>query len=652
MIINNNLMAIMGNQQLERNQKKANGYAKQLSTGEKINSAGDGSSEYAISEKMKISLRALSQCNDNVKKGSTMLGCASAAIDQQLDLAKKIRELAMKASDDTYTNGDREILQAEVSQLLDQSEDIAQATTFNDRALLNQQELGRKDKWFDADAPYRAIPNSTPVLAQAAANGGSYTVPQGAYTVVTSTPVNTYDASAVVPGASLTVLPSINDVVWDNSLGGYGRVIKDPLDNALYVQSGAGKTLIQVQGLANAGYAVAGATNVSVAVYAPVSNPTVGSLVAASATVNFDASTPPNVIAPVKYTVTNSPGSGALSYFVPDSSNSILEIDFSSLFSTLTNVPSDLDGLGFSFACGGCPQFVTIMFDASSAAANRYEGTTRIPHPVCYVLGVQNVTNSNSLMETVFNGITAASDVSGGGNLPSAVDTSTTVTNIHNIKLNYFSSTGKVTISKNGPPITFQNGISGEMKETDYYKPAQKLALQTGEASSQSTNVWLPNTTLSILFPPASKNWDIVPKISDYPEQWPNGYETLSTAQKEAKWREEVWPYPNKTVNLDPDNCLRTRPQAAKFLDQVDQSIKYLLGANTTVGAQIERLQYTNENLDTAMFNQTASESVIRDTNMPAAMMGYVRENMLTQAAQSMLAQANQGSNQVLRLLQ
>ncbi len=663
MILVNNLSAMQTMHQLDRNTKKAAGFAKQLSSGERINSAGDGASEYSISEKMKIGIRTLSQCSDNAKNGISMLDSASAAVDQQVSIMKKVRELAMKSANDTCTNEDRKILQAEAGQLLDQSEDIAQSTTFNGKALLNQAEFSREDKKFNALVPYRDNPNheqvltfpadTIPTVSADVSHTSGLGVPMGLYVPITSSPVNTYDFSTVVKGTALTAMPSINDVVWDDARGTYGRVEQDALDHALYVNSSAGKTLISIQGVANSSYAVGTTTNVSAPAYAATTSPAVGSYVSLSSTPTFNASTPPAVITPTSYLVKNAPGSGILSYFNTTGSEAVMELDFSGVFPLSANGSKDLDGIGFSTGCDGCGQFVTIQFDASTDTPQRYEDSsgTIDPPPLCYMIGVKSVTNSNDLMQAIFNGITASANV-GGGTLPSATDTSTQVALRHDIELNYYASTGKMTMSKIGQNFVFNNGIMGAMEKTDYFKPAQTMALQLGDESSQYTNMSIPNTTLSILFPSAKSTWAIQPTDSDYPTEWPTGYDDLTDTQKKAKWQEEAWGYPSTRGGFDAKTCVSTRENAKQFLGQVDQAVKYLLSSNTTLGAQSSRLKYTGDNLDTEITNQTASESAIRDTNIAAAMLGFTKENTLTQLAQSMLAQANQIPSRVLNLLQ
>ena len=81
-------------------------------------------------------------------------------------------------------------------------------------------------------------------------------------------------------------------------------------------------------------------------------------------------------------------------------------------------------------------------------------------------------------------------------------------------------------------------------------------------------------------------------------------------------------------------------------------AIGYSLNENTRMGAYQTELSYTIANLTTASENTQASESVIRDTDMAKAMMEHAKYNILSQSAQSMLAQANQNSSSVLSLLQ
>ena len=94
------------------------------------------------------------------------------------------------------------------------------------------------------------------------------------------------------------------------------------------------------------------------------------------------------------------------------------------------------------------------------------------------------------------------------------------------------------------------------------------------------------------------------------------------------------------------------KKDANAAINVLDSAIQKALDQQTTIGAVESRLEYTQSNLTTASENVTAAESTIRDADMAKEMMNYTKNNVLMQAAQSMLAQANQSSSNVLSLLQ
>ncbi|MBQ1336232.1 MAG: hypothetical protein IIY37_04805, partial [Selenomonadaceae bacterium] len=101
-----------------------------------------------------------------------------------------------------------------------------------------------------------------------------------------------------------------------------------------------------------------------------------------------------------------------------------------------------------------------------------------------------------------------------------------------------------------------------------------------------------------------------------------------------------------KTISVNP------RENAEKAIDIFDAALDKALEEQTNIGALQVRLSYTADNLTTANENTQGAESVIRDADMAKEMASYTRSNVLQQAAQSMLAQANQNLSAVLALLQ
>ena len=97
---------------------------------------------------------------------------------------------------------------------------------------------------------------------------------------------------------------------------------------------------------------------------------------------------------------------------------------------------------------------------------------------------------------------------------------------------------------------------------------------------------------------------------------------------------------------------ISTQEKANAAISVLDNAVQKALDQQTTIGSVESRLNYTSTNLTTASENVQASESTIRDADMAKEMTNYTKNNVLLQAAQSMLAQANQSSSSVLSLLQ
>ena len=108
-----------------------------------------------------------------------------------------------------------------------------------------------------------------------------------------------------------------------------------------------------------------------------------------------------------------------------------------------------------------------------------------------------------------------------------------------------------------------------------------------------------------------------------------------------------------KSLGVDGNKVdLATQSGAQKATTTIDAAIKKVSAQRSKLGAVQNRLEHTIANLDTAAENTQTSESRIRDTDMAEEMVAYSKNNILLQAGQSMLAQANQSNQGVLSLLQ
>ena len=136
MKVMNNSSAMLALGELKKNQSSLDKQLKKVATGMKINSAGDGASEYSITEKMRVRIRALGQNDANVKKGADMLSLAEAGIQNQISILRTVKEKAILAHNDTNTDVDRKIIQKEINQGYQQMADIAADTMYNNRRVL------------------------------------------------------------------------------------------------------------------------------------------------------------------------------------------------------------------------------------------------------------------------------------------------------------------------------------------------------------------------------------------------------------------------------------------------------------------------------------------------------------------------------------
>jgi flagellin len=146
MIINHNLNAMNASRMLNINNTKAASSMEKLSSGLKINRAGDDAAGLAISEKMRGQIAGLDQAANNAQDGISLIQTAEGALNETHSILQRMRELAVQASNDTNVGVDREEIQKEMNQLADEVDRIANTTEFNTQKLLDGSRVGLKDE--------------------------------------------------------------------------------------------------------------------------------------------------------------------------------------------------------------------------------------------------------------------------------------------------------------------------------------------------------------------------------------------------------------------------------------------------------------------------------------------------------------------------
>ncbi|MBM9547750.1 flagellin [Leptospira levettii] len=136
MIINHNLAAINSHRVLKFQNEEVSKNMEKLSSGMRINRAGDDASGLAVSEKMRTQVNGLRQAERNTEDGMSLIQTTEGFLQESNDIIQRIRTLAIQSSNGIYTEEDRQMIQVEVSQLIDEVDRIASQAEFNKMNLL------------------------------------------------------------------------------------------------------------------------------------------------------------------------------------------------------------------------------------------------------------------------------------------------------------------------------------------------------------------------------------------------------------------------------------------------------------------------------------------------------------------------------------
>ncbi|HPE36233.1 MAG TPA: flagellin, partial [Spirochaetales bacterium] len=136
MIINHNLSAMFANRSLSVTNWNVDKNMEKLSSGLRINRAGDDASGLAVSEKMRSQIRGLQRASKNALDGISFIQTTEGYLQETQDIIQRLRELSVQASNGIYSAEDRMQIQVEVSQLVDEIDRIASHAQFNGMNLL------------------------------------------------------------------------------------------------------------------------------------------------------------------------------------------------------------------------------------------------------------------------------------------------------------------------------------------------------------------------------------------------------------------------------------------------------------------------------------------------------------------------------------
>ena len=144
MIINHNMNALNAHRNMTGNTATAGKSMEKLSSGLRINRAGDDAAGLAISEKMRGQIRGLDQASRNSQDSISLIQTAEGALNETHSILQRMRELAVQGANDTNVTVDRSAIKAEIDQLSSEITRISSQTEFNEQKLLDNTFAGKQ----------------------------------------------------------------------------------------------------------------------------------------------------------------------------------------------------------------------------------------------------------------------------------------------------------------------------------------------------------------------------------------------------------------------------------------------------------------------------------------------------------------------------
>ncbi len=599
MVVRTNTMAINAYRQLGMNNSAVAKSLEKLASGYRINRAGDDAAGLAISEKMKAQITGLETASSNAQDGISLIQTAEGNLGEVHDMLNRMVELATKSANGTYTSTERQAMQDEVDQLLDEIDRISQSANFNGTKLLDGSlgdgkvatkiEVGGNARTYKSEgskASYETKEDLGPYGATATQGeeGDVLTFNVG---LDDGTSVSVQLKLAKDENGDLTKLTTL-DGKTSYDLAATGVVAKGELQDAVIAE-------LKKTNLADEFKITENGDKIKLEA---LENGTGGRKVLSfDMTVNAaDGSAKSYAADPTNAGLTNT----SIGVSVVSGKDDGIEIKAADL--TEYNGKNYEDAV---FTING-HKFVILANDMDTSktdADKNADGTTP---------------NQSYLRATTGLGDDVTILIGGIGGLQKPAATTT-------------------------PP-----GVSGTDVANNNF--AQNIA-----AIAEATGLNVTDTITEA----TTNNVDAGTGIRLSLGTQKAGGKALTlqigdTADDFNKMSVKVNDMSAKGLELDglKKTGIMTEKSSSDAIDKIKTAINSVSTTRAGLGALQNRLEHTINNLDVAAENLSAANSRIRDTDMAKEMMNYTKMNVLVQSAQAMLAQANQQPQSVLQLLQ
>ncbi|GMN99914.1 flagellin N-terminal helical domain-containing protein [Parageobacillus thermoglucosidasius] len=663
MKINHNIQALNAYRNLAANQLSISKNLERLSSGLRINRAADDAAGLAISEKMRSQIRGLEMAERNALDAISLIQTAEGALNEVHSILQRMRELAVQAANDTNTNEDRTHIQSEINQLADELNRIGNSTEFNKIKLLD----GSIQKTEALPAKYISDPISGSIEIRSAETnakviGQTITVPVNIHGDIAGYVTGSIDLSDSTLSVSPITIDSSNNELTLEVDGTIDTIVLD-----LTVQGGTSLTFDGTSGKTSAD------------LLAVINNAISLSSLNGKVTASIDAN---------GHLIFTSSSAGNGSY---------VQINGGNAPGTLIGTATRVDGI---------PANNTLTFDFIDGAGGP-DGTVTITLTnKVYNTVDEIVTEINNQLSLYNYNVTALND---GGKIVLQANDSGSDSSIKNVGGSAAASLWLVNAEET-PGLDINNQISFKLNGNAYtaiipddnYTDRSVLALTIQNVINQVTNNGEADITVkavgdrlvfetgsvgqSATFEITAPNNDLGLTVREEKGQDPINVDvslqiganegqqfTFSIADMRAKALgitgsasgDQTYTgadgsvisvnYSAHTVkngqNIEYVINISDAQSASKAITVIDNAITLVSTERAKLGAIQNRLEHTINNLKTANENLTSAESRIRDTDMALEMAEFTKNNILTQAAQAMLAQSNQLPQGILQLL-
>lgn len=692
----NNPSAMMSLGELNKNINNQGKSQKKLATGMKINGAGDDASAYAISERMRSHLRALNQDTDNVRNGRAMLSVAAGGIDSIVQELRNLKELAIKSANDSNTDKDRETIQKEFEQKMANIDDIATETNYNGKLLLDGR-YGNKTGYTtiqEKEVIHHSADN-TPVRTgtEVTANGdimiysGDYSVTAAGRYILAKGYTGTITIADGVQSVEITQEDPATELkgvsIEGPSAGNADLLIEDLNIHNYNIDGSFKKSAIRFKG-SNNQLTIKGENRIKFSEM----------WIDADSYAETDKSRAAIISIGGGLTI-DEQGDGSLDVIGVTEENTWLR--GAGIGSDCKSTESQNADIVIN---GGT---IKVYTESEGAAIGTGGGDGTAPTDI----SLYNQPSEVRIHNIIINGgkITAENATQFGGSAIGGGYWS----DLNDILIN----SGDVTaISHYKHPVVpwlnsggagIGTGEEGLVNNIVINSSVTLYAFTDDDPSPYDPGIYTCRSSPSVPIAVVAENVGVgyggirlgqlvYPSMSDHPnatidigdnsggntgdktgsDEIIYKYRTVETQQGDPliihhgpKANQALHCYIND-MHTDAMGLSGTQVvtrEAAQWalsddksdpprIGAIDQAINYALNEATTVGAYISRLETTEDNLVISSENAQSSESTIRDADMAREMTEFTKNNVLAQASQSMLAQANQNSSSVLSLLQ